>query len=170
MKVILYMAITANGMIAKADGNSDFTSEADNASFNATCRRIGTVISGRKTYDVLSPDHLPLQQGIHWVLTRDAAKTSKNPTVKFTKLPPEQLVRELEKLGTQKACLIGGQQTITQFAEKGLIDEIYLDVEPLIYGQGMALFADENFEIGLELLGVKKLSPRTIQLHYRIEK
>lgn len=29
MKTLLYMDITANGMIGKTDGNSDFTSEAD---------------------------------------------------------------------------------------------------------------------------------------------
>ena len=39
MKVILYMAITANGMIGKPDGNSDFTSEADGESFNAICQK-----------------------------------------------------------------------------------------------------------------------------------
>jgi dihydrofolate reductase len=33
MKTILYMAITANGMIAKLDGSTDFTSQEDWAGF-----------------------------------------------------------------------------------------------------------------------------------------
>lgn len=97
MRIILYIDITANGMIGKPDGTSDFTSEADGISFNATCQRIGTVISGRKTYEILYPDFMPLKQGTHWVMTNDTERTSENPTVKFTSLSPEDLLKEIEK-------------------------------------------------------------------------
>lgn len=62
MKVILYMALTANGMIAKNDGNSDWVSPEDVESFTSVCQKTDTVIMGRKTYDVLSPDYLPLRK------------------------------------------------------------------------------------------------------------
>lgn len=164
------MAITVNGMIGKSDGNSDFTSEADGVNFNATCQKIGVVIMGRKTYEVLYPDYMPLKQGTHWVLTNDTTKISNNSTVKFTNKPPEELIKDLERSGTNEVCLIGGQQTISQFMQKRLIDEIYLDIEPLIFGQGMSLFTPTDFEFKLELLEVKKLSFQTIQLHYEVEK
>lgn len=169
MKVILYMDITVNGMIGKIDGKSDFTSEEDGISFNETCQKIGTVISGRKTYEVLYPDFMPLKQGTHYVLTHDITKISNNPTVKFTNKPPEELLIEIEKSGNKEVCLIGGQQTISQFMQKGLIDEIYLDIEPLIFGQGMSLFAPSDFETKLELLETKNLSPQTVQLHYKVK-
>lgn len=164
------MDITANGMIGKPDGKSDFTSEADGISFNAICQKIGTVISGRKTYEVLYPDYMPLKQGAHYVLTHDITKVSDNPTVKFTNKSPEELLLEIEKSGINEVCLIGGQQTISQFMKKGLIDEVCLDIEPLIFGQGMPLFAPSDFEIKLELLEVKNLSPQTVQLHYKVKK
>jgi dihydrofolate reductase len=170
MKVILYMDITANGFIGDPNGKSDFTSEADEICFNATCQRIGTVISGRKTYEVLYPDCMPLKEGAHWVLTHDTSRASDNPTVKFTNKPPGELLGELEISGINEVCLIGGQQTISEFLQKGLIDEIYLDIEPRIFGQGMSLFTAAEFEVSLELLEVKNLSPQTVQLHYKVKK
>lgn len=170
MKIILYMDITANGMIGKADGNSDFTSEADGKSFNAICQKVGVVISGRKTYEVLYPNYPPLKTGIHWVLTSGLTKKCSNPVVKFTDKAPEELVAGLEKSGIKEAVLIGGSQTVSEFMQKGLVDEIYLDIESLLFGQGMPLFKPADFEVHLELLEVKNLSPQTLQLHYRIKK
>lgn len=76
----------------------------------------------------------------------------------------------MKKTGVSEACLIGGQQTISQFIQKGLVDEIYLDVEPLIFGQGIPLFSPADFELKLELLEVKNLSAQTVQLHYKVKK
>lgn len=59
---------------------------------------------------------------------------------------------------------------IPAFMKEGLINEIYLDVEPLIFGKGIKLFADSDFEYNLELLEVNKLNENTVQLHYKVIK
>ena len=51
MKVILYAALTANGMVAKIDGNSDWPSPEDLESFTKISKESGCVIMGRKTFD-----------------------------------------------------------------------------------------------------------------------
>ena len=56
----------------------------------------------------------------------------------------------------------------SSFMKEKLIDEIHLDVEPLVFGRGIKLFADDDFESRLELVGTKKLSANTVQLHYRV--
>lgn len=165
------MAITANGMIAKTDGNSDWVSLEDTESFIKHSRRAGVVILGRKAFELFDKNYpLPLNKGTHYVMTSKINMSSNNSTVKFTNKSPKELLIEIEKSGINEVCLIGGQQTITQFMEKGLIDEIYLDIEPLIFGQGMPLFTPSDFETKLELLGVKNLSPQTVQLHYKVLK
>ena len=50
-----------------------------------------------------------------------------------------------------------------------LINEIYLDVEPLIFGEGIQVIAPSEFEYELELLEVKNLNKNTIQLHYIVK-
>lgn len=54
--------------------------------------------------------------------------------------------------------------------KEDLIDEIYLDVEPLVFGKGIPIFREADFEYELELMEIKKLNKNTIQLHYRVKK
>jgi len=54
-------------------------------------------------------------------------------------------------------------------AEK-LIDEIYIDVEPRVFGRGIPLFNGNDFDANLKLLETKKLSDNEIQLHYQVLK
>ena len=76
----------------------------------------------------------------------------------------------IEEKGFEKAFLAGGGQLNASFMKEGLVDEIYLDVEPLLFGKGIKLFADADFEYKLELLECKKLNANTLQLHYEILK
>lgn len=54
MKVILYMAITANGYIAKKNDNTNWISPDEWNSYSAFIRKIGNLIVGRRTYDILT--------------------------------------------------------------------------------------------------------------------
>ncbi|HLL60517.1 MAG TPA: dihydrofolate reductase family protein [Candidatus Nitrosocosmicus sp.] len=170
MKVILYMAITINGLIAKENGDSDWVSEEDTEQFIKKCRETGAVIMGRHTYDILYPNDLPLKQGIHVVLTKNKSLISDKPTVIFTDKTLKDILSMLEEKGYKEACIIGGSQTVSQFVAQGLVDEVYLDVEPLFFGKGIPLIKDADFEYKLKLLELKKLNENTVQLHYKIEK
>ena len=89
--------------------------------------------------------------------------------VKFTDTP-EKALNILKENSFPIAMVAGGGQNNSLFVEKGLVDEIYLDVEPLVFGKGIPLFSPADFEFKLELLGVKNLSKETIQLHYKVVK
>lgn len=54
--------------------------------------------------------------------------------------------------------------------KEGLVDEIYLDIEPIVLGKGIQLFEDADFESKLELLETRKFSNNEIQLHYKVLK
>ena len=54
--------------------------------------------------------------------------------------------------------------------KENLIDEIILDVEPLIFGKGIKLFSEGNFEAKLELLEVRKISDNVVQLRYKVKR
>ena len=54
MNVILYMAISANGMIAKSDDDTSWVSTAEWDSYSQTVRKAGCLIIGRRTYDILT--------------------------------------------------------------------------------------------------------------------
>ena len=65
--------------------------------------------------------------------------------------------------------LVGGSKIYSSFMKEGLVDELYLTIEPVVFGNGKNLFSDESFETKLELVSSKKLNKKgTILLKYRV--
>ena len=162
-----------NGCIATADGNSDWVSVADNKSYIAKCREIGAVVMGRITHDehqTLDLPEWPLEKGPVIVLSSKSGLTSKYPETEFTNGGPIGAINILKNKGYKEVVVIGGNQTWTSFMKEGLVDEIFLDIEPIALGNGKALFQGADFNIQLELLATKPLSPQTLHLHYKIKK
>ncbi len=171
MKTILYMAVTVNGKIADANDNTSWTSKEDWDGFRAMCRKTGNAIIGRRTYDMVKKEGTQLGDILTVVLTHDPALLSQqSPHTIFTDKPPIDILAMLEKKGFKEALVAGGGILNSAFLKESLIDEMYIDIEPLILGRGIPLFSDGDFEARLKLIGVKTLTNRqTIQLHYQVK-
>lgn len=167
MKVILYMAVSADGLIATAGGDSDWVSEAD-TDFGRIIREVGCLVVGKRTFDQYQGDLYPMEGVINIVLTSSKVKGS-DKNVLYVGSPSEAIAvaqkRELSSL-----VLIGGGRTNGSFLKENLIDEIYLSVHPLVLGEGIKLFEGVAKAVKLELLGKKDLFEGLVQLHYRVIK
>ncbi|MBI3956110.1 dihydrofolate reductase [Candidatus Gottesmanbacteria bacterium] len=171
MKTILYMALTVNGKIAGADDDTSWTSKEDWQGFFAKAQEVGVIIIGRNTYEVIKKEQT-LIPGIKLriVVTHHQPKVMPSHTI-FTDALPEKILTLIEEKGYDAALVAGGGQINSLFLKAGLIDELYIDIEPLILGRGISLFADGDFAPRLKLIEVKTLTNRqTIQLHYKIIK
>jgi dihydrofolate reductase len=167
MKLILVMAMTVDGMIAKhPDHFPDWTGKGDKRLFMEISKRAGVVIMGSKTFDTLKK---PLPGRKIVVLTRNRQRTSSEPQVVFSHLSPAALLQELEKEGYTEAILAGGATVNTLFAAEGLIDEMVLTVSPLVFGAGISLFAGE-VELAVELIDHQRLEGGLLCLRYRRQK
>lgn len=171
-KLILYMAMTANGLIATPEGDSSFTSAEDEKSFAALRKRIGNVIMGRGTYDALTAEkQFPFPDCLNVVMTREEPDAEPLKNVIFTDKSPEEVLEDLAAQGFEEALLAGGGELNGSFMTDGLVDEVYLTVEPLVLGGGINLFGPAgDFRRDLELLEVGKLSENGVQLHYRVRR
>ena len=171
MKTSIYIAASANGLISNGRNVPDWLSEEYGQVLYAMCERTGAVIMGRTTYEILAPDYLPLKNtGTTVVLTTNSKAKSDNPTVVFTKDDPAAIVEMLKKKGHTHAVIIGGTMTISAFVNAGVVDDIYLVVEPVLFGTGLPLFKEVESETKLNLVEIKKLNERTVQLHYELKK
>jgi len=171
MKVILYMGVTPNGYIAKPDGNSEWTCQEDLDGFYEQSKKAGNIIMGKNTYSyVLKQGFFPFSDALNVVVSHESIKNTWGDNVLILNQSPKEVLLTLENKGFKSAFLAGGGQLNSSFMKENLIDEVYLDVEPLIFGKGIKLFADNDFEYKLELLDFKKLNENTIQLHYKIIK
>jgi dihydrofolate reductase len=163
------MATTINGLIAKENDDTSFVTKRDWKSFLELVKKQGHVVIGRRTYEVTSPEEF-VKSSLYVIMTHKKSLKKKTPKVIFTNKSPKNIIKMLGNMGFKKVLIAGGGKLNSAFMKEKLIDEIYLDIEPTIFGKGIKLFAEEDFEAKLKLIGTKKLSPNEIQLHYKVLK
>ena len=126
---------------------------------------------GKNTFHVASSyGYFPFPESLNVVMTHHAIDNKWKDKVIITDISPKKVLNMLEEKGFKEAFIAGGGQINSSFIKEKLIDEIYLDVEPLVFGKGIKLFADSDFEFKLKLLESKNLNKNTIQLHYAVVK
>lgn len=163
MNVILYMAMSVNGYIAK-EGDETPWSATEWERFSTFVKKTGNLIVGRTTFEIMNK-HNEFQQ----IGNPDTVVVSNTQTTAPNFVDsPEKAIKLLEERGFSEILVAGGGMLNTSFLKKGLIDEIYLDVEPFLFGKGIKLFSDDDFEVNLELLEIRKLSNNSLQLHYKV--
>jgi len=168
MKVILYMAISLNGMIAKGDDDTSWISKEEWDSYSVAVRNAGCLIVGHRTYGILTkqPEFSEFKDVKLVVVAEEDFQTlAQNHLVAHSPKEALELLKDFDEV-----IVAGGGALNASFAEENLIDEIFIDVEPIILGQGIPLFRDKNFERNLKLVGQKKISDNEIQLHYEVLK
>lgn len=169
MKVILYMAISTNGYIAKTNDETPWSDE-EWESFKQMSEACGNIILGKRTFDLaVANGDFPFTDSLHVICTTKKAETSTFNNTFFVNSPSQALAL-LERKGFETAMVGGGGTLNSAFLEEELVDEIYLDVEPLLFGKGLPLFSMADFTANLELLETKKLNKNTLQLHYKVLK
>lgn len=165
------MAITPNGMIARKNGKTDFVTGTEWKSFSAMIKKTRNLIVGKTTYHVMV-------QGKEFdkINPKSVIVVSRNPKSiallqgHFAVTTPQEALALLKKQGYQTALAGGGGTLNASFLKAKLVDEIFLDVEPFLLGEGKPLFNGKQFETQLKLLGTKKLSKNEVQLHYKVLK
>jgi len=169
MKTILMMAITLDGKIAKyTDHPATWTSKADKKIFIEETKKAGVIIMGRTTYDTIGR---PLPNRLNVIMDLDP-DTSKNieGSLEFTKTQPKGLLKELEERGFKNIILGGGSTINGIFLEQGLINEIWLTIEPKVFGEGLSLFKGADVDLDLEFIEYRQLDKDVGHVRYKVKK
>lgn len=169
MKVILYMAQTVNGIIARENFEEDFLSNENWKVSMGLINKYKCFIIGRKTYEEVKKwkdfnfDDI---KSVKIVVSRDNNfRVDKSYLIASS---PQDAMGKANKLGFKKIILTGGGSINSSFMKAGLIDEIIVNIEPFVLGKGVKIFSEENFENKLKLLKIKKLKSGIVQLHYKV--
>ena len=169
MKVIMYMAMSANGIIARENGQEDLFSDYGWWSFKKLSEQHGCFIIGRKTFDSCKKYYK--NYSLKDVKSRRiivSKNTNFMPDGFEVVNSPLNALKKVTKFGLKSCILCGGGINNSSFMNVGLVDEIILDVEPVVVGKGIHLFAESKFENNLDLIGSKKLKKGIVRLHYRV--
>lgn len=171
MHVFLIAALTADGFIGRSDDHKStrWTSKEDAAFFQEKTKKAGVVIMGRKTYETIGK---PLPGRLNVVYSRqnsalDNSDSGENKNLQCTQESPEELLARLEDEGHSEVAICGGASIYTLFLENGLVDTLYLTIEPVLFGDGVKLF-NKQLNKKLQLENQLKLSSQTIVLEYSL--
>lgn len=159
IKCFIIAAMTADGFIARDTHHAaTWTSKEDKKFFVERTKQAGVMVMGANTYETIGR---PMPGRLTIVYSRD--KTY--PGVETTTKPPAELLRELEGRGFKEAAICGGASMYTQFLKAGMVDTLYLTVEPLLFGSGMSM-VNEKLDVDLKLISHQKLSDNVLLLEY----
>ena len=164
MKVFLIAAMSADGFIAQtSDQLADWTSKEDKQLFVKLTKEAGVMVMGSRTFATIGRA-LPGRRTIVYTSRPEEIIIE---GVETTGEPPTQLVERLEKEGIQALAICGGATIYDLFLRAGVVDELYLTIEPLLFGRGVPLLR-EAFDAKLSLLETEKLNGDTVLLHYKV--
>ena len=165
MHIILMVAITADGKIARAaDHYPDWTGKADKRLYVDITKKAGVMIMGSTTFDTIGRV-LPGRKTV--VMTRNPDRRSDRDDLVFTQASPERIIADLASQGYEEAVVVGGAKINQLFGEKGLIDELVLTVSPYLFGSGLSIFSG-TVDLKLALQKFWQLDENTLCIRYRV--
>lgn len=173
-KFIVYVAVSADGFIARRDGSVDWLNRPrpkGNYGIGVFYRSVDTCVMGRKTYD--QAVRFGMRDGYagkkNYVFSRRLAMTP-SPKVIVANEDVINFVRRLRAEKGKDIWLVGGAELVGSFLNAGQVDEFILNVIPTLIGEGIPLVAPRHRNLRLKLLGVKKFPDGVVRLHYAVRK
>ena len=171
MTTFIIAALTVDGFIAKDSAHSPLTwrSEGDRKFFIERTKEAGLVVMGLNTAKA-SKKPLPGRRNIIYADSKDQLFHWKEyEGWEITQDDPSDLLFRLEKEGHKEVAICGGATIYTMFMEQGVVDKLYLTIEPLVFGAGMSLF-NKELDVKLELVSERKSDEGAIFLEYNVRK
>ena len=176
MKIVMAAVSSLNGKITKGkDPNIySWTSKEDSKLFFSLIKKNNLIVMGSRTYEAARKIIKHKKNKLRIVLTRNPKKyleETKNDMLEFTNDTPLELIKKLENRGYNKMLLVGGGTINSLFLKYNLVDELYITLEPKIFGSGKNLIDEEALNVSLKLINIKKLNKQgTLLLKYEINR
>jgi dihydrofolate reductase len=183
VKVIAGMTTSLDGFVADQSGSADLYPDLaalqGTAYMNAMIDETGAVLMGKRTFEMADdPDsyvgNYEFQVPI-FVLTHEPPQVTPKQDVHLTFTfvtdgIESAIAQATTAAGDKAVTVVGGASVTRQLLRAGLVDELRVDVMPVLLGAGLRLFEDTGPErIQLEKIGVQEVGART-SLRFRIKK
>jgi dihydrofolate reductase len=170
----MVMLMTVDGKTTQGDNKNIYTwtSSEDQKHFFSLIKKYNLIVMGRKTFEASRPVIKLEKEKLRVVLTHLPEKYFKESVkgqLEFSNETPKKLAKRMEDLGYKKILLVGGGTINGLFLKENLVDELYLTIEPKIFGLGKNIIEGQLLNKSLRLISVKKLNKAgTLLLRYKI--
>ena len=179
-KIIVRIAASADGFIARRDGSFDWLDRPrpkDNYGVGAFYKSIDTVLWGRKTCDMALDFQKKGVAGSafdtsvkNYVFTRSLPQSPAPAGVEFVSEPIKAFATRLREKKGKHIWMMGGAGIIASFLDEGEIDEFMIYVIPTFIGEGIPLIAPDRRTVPLKLIACAKFTDGVVKLRYAVRK
>jgi dihydrofolate reductase len=176
-KIIVYIATSADGYIARPDGNVDWLNRPrpkGNYDMGAFMKSIDTILWGRKTYEMTLGSGQSGNMGYvakvkNYIFTSDPNRFD-DSKLEFVNEPVKEFTTRLRAQHGKDIWMMGGGGIIASFLDAGELDEFIIHVIPTFIGEGIPLIAPRHRLVPLKLLSVRDYPDGVVRLHYEVER
>lgn len=186
-KLICHFQVSVDGFMSGLNGEMDWTGdhhdEAMWADVNALMATTDTVLFGRLTYELFESywPHASANPASTQGDLGFAAWIERTPKIVFSRTltattwANSRVVKDLVgevtclKAQTGKNLLMFGSTTaVSALANAGLVDELHVNVHPVVLGQGKPFLSSLVATRKLELLETKRINAAVVGLRYAV--
>jgi dihydrofolate reductase len=182
MARLIYAALASlDGYVADADGNFDWAApdEEVHAAVNDLERSIGTLLLGRRMYEVLVAwetmdtadepgpiqDYADLWRAADKIVYSRSLETASSARTRIDRTFDPDAIGQM-KATAARDLSIGGPDLAAHAFRAGLVDEVHLFLSPIVVGGGTRALPDD-VRIRLELQDVRRFGNGVVHLHHR---
>jgi dihydrofolate reductase len=171
-KIIAFIATSADGFIARADGGVDWLDRPrpkGNYGMGDFMRSIDTILWGRKTFEPVlkmgaSASGMGLGPNVkNYVFTHRPGEYFMQG-VEFVNEPIGKFAQRLRRQRGKNIWIMGGGGIIASFLDANAIDEFVIHVIPVLIGEGISLIARRHITVRLKLLSSRRFVDGVMRL------
>lgn len=176
-RVIVHATVTVDGFMADADGGLDWmfgrtSAPEDDAVVEKVIEHIGAVVGGANKSQTIEDGEVPyggmLKVPVYLMTHADHEPIERDGvTYIFVVDDIAQAVESAKQAAGDKWVSLLGGSISRQCLLLGLVDELHLDVAPVLLGEGISLFAGLGQRIELERVETSAFASET-HLRYRV--
>ena len=172
-KVTWSAACSLDFMLAAPDGGLDWMRWSDDAAAlaGAGWQGVDTLLMGRRTYDFAAKSGGGGDAGDSrirtFIFSRTMTEAPKGATLVAS--DPAAFVRDLKRQGGGDIMLMGGGELASALLAGGAVDEIGLNLHPVLLGGGARFVHRLPHAVNLALLEARPLAEDCVYLRYRVE-
>lgn len=139
-------------------------------------KTIDTILMGRKTWvdsqALVAEESQPPDDafsGIQTYVFSRTLTTLPDPRARLVKDDATAFVRDLKKQTGRGICVMGGGELARSLFAAGLIDEVGLNIHPILLGGGIPMFPAPGPRVSLKLLSSRVLSGGCVLANFRVQ-
>lgn len=181
MKTQYYVASSLDGFIATADNSLEWLlrfGEPEGSSYEAFISDVGALAMGSTTYEWImrhqvhpdspKPAPWPYRQPA-WVFTSRSLPAFEGADIRFVRGDVGVVHRQMiAAAGGKNVWIVGGGELAGQFHDRGLLDEIIVQVAPVTLGAGAPLLPRAITHPPLRLKSAETFGEGFVELRYEV--